>query len=717
MPGMTKILVVDDDPTARLLMRATLTRAGFEVGVAEGGREALRRFALDHFDMVLLDVEMPDMDGLNLCSVLRAQAGETLPIVMVTGLDDVKSVEAAFAAGATDFISKPINWALIGHRAHYLVRASKAFQELSEAHAQSKRAQAELARSQSDLSSTLNAIPDLLFELDLEGRYYSVRSPRTDLLVAPPENLVGGLIGDTMAAESAAICMAALQEANTKGFSRGYQFKLQLGASLKWFELSVSRKESVDAEGPRFIVLSRDISERKEVESRISRLAYFDSLTGLPNRAYFMERLTRELERARRSQARLAILYMDLDGFKDINDSLGHDAGDLVLQAVADRLREVVRPSDMVSRTAGASADEKLARLGGDEFTLLILDLVDGQQALSAGNRIRGEMQRPFLVDGRDLRLTASIGIAMFPDDGLDVATLVKHADTAMYHGKDRGRDNCQFYSASLTERAVHRMEMDRDMRIALEQGTFWLAYQPQVDAKNGRILAVEALIRWTHPEHGPIAPLDFIPLAETNGLIVPIGQWVLLSACEAAVRWRDQGHTLRVAVNLSARQLRSPDLVQSVQEALDQTGLAPGMLELEVTESALMEDTLQTVSTLQALRAIGVQLALDDFGTGYSSMSYLTRMPLNHLKIDRSFVAGLLKDAESDSIVRAIVSMAKAMRLRVTAEGVETQAQAERLVDIGCDVLQGYYYCRPAAADALADVLVQRAGSASATT
>ena len=707
---MMKILVVDDDPTARLLMRAALVRSGFDVAVADGGQVALQQFAQHHFDMVLLDVEMPDMNGLELCSALRAKGGEILPIVMVTGLDDVKSVEAAFAAGATDFISKPINWALIGHRANYLLRASGAFRELSLAHAQSTQAQAELARSQSDLNGTLNAIPDLLFEIDLEGRYYSVRTPQSDLLVAPSENLIGGLIGDTMAPDSAAICMAALHEANDKGYSRGHQFKLQLGGSLKWFELSVARKESTGAEGPRFIVLSRDISERKETESRISRLAYFDSLTGLPNRAYFLERLTRELERARRNQTRAAILYMDLDGFKDINDSLGHDAGDQILQAVADRLREVVRPSDMVSRASDPSADEQLARLGGDEFTLLILDLTDAQQALSAGNRIRSAIQRPFVLDSHELRLTASIGIAMYPDDGQDVTTLVKHADTAMYHGKEVGRDSCQFYSAALTQRAVQRIEMDRDLRIALEQGVFWLAYQPQVDANSGHVCAVEALIRWDREQHGPIAPLDFIPLAEANGLIVPIGQWVIRSACEAAVRWREQGNNVRVAVNLSPRQLRSPNLVQSVQDALAQTGLAPDMLELEVTETALMEDTAQTVGALRSLRALGVQLALDDFGTGYSSMSYLTRMPLNNLKIDRSFVAGLLKDSESDSIVRAIVSMAKALRLRVTAEGVETLEQSQCLKEMGCDVLQGYYYGRPVAADAMSDVLARKA-------
>ena len=321
-------------------------------------------------------------------------------------------------------------------------------------------------------------------------------------------------------------------------------------------------------------------------------------------------------------------------------------------------------------------------------------------------------MRLPFVVDGRDLRVTASIGIAVYPDDGADVATLLKHADTAMYHAKAQGRDNYQFYSAALTQRAMQRMDLERDLRAALERGQFHLAYQPQIDARTGHLAGVEALIRWNHPQRGPMPPLDFIPLAESTGLIVPIGRCVLRMACEAAVRWQRAGRGLRVAVNLSPLQLKDPGLVQTVVDILAETGLAPQLLELEITESALMEDSAATLATLHALRAAGVDMALDDFGTGYSSLSYLKRMPLTSLKVDRSFVNGLPEDKENDSIVRAIVSMAASLGFAVTAEGVETPEQARLLTAMGCHTLQGWHFGKPVSALDIAALLTGPADS-----
>jgi diguanylate cyclase (GGDEF)-like protein len=398
---------------------------------------------------------------------------------------------------------------------------------------------------------------------------------------------------------------------------------------------------------------------------------------------------------------------MDLDGFKDVNDTLGHSAGDQALTIVADRLREAVRCADLVCRPSDASSEVEIARLGGDEFTALILNIQQPEEALLVAQRILVLMRQPFLLQEREIVLTTSIGIALYGDDGVDAPTLLKHADAAMYLAKDSGRNNSQFYNASLTEITLRRMALEHDLRLAVERNQFTLAYQPVFDVAEKRICGVEALIRWNRPLHGPVSPLEFICLAEQIGLIIPIGQWVLRTACHDAAGWLRDGHALRVAVNLSPLQFKDANLVQSVLEVLTQTGLPPHMLELEVTESTAMEDTAATMATLKAFKDSGVKIALDDFGTGYSSLSYLTRMPLSKLKIDQSFVAGLPDDRENLAIVRAILAMAGNLNLSITAEGVETLAQAELLSDLGCNLLQGYFFSRPVPAAALPALLV----------
>ena len=699
-----RILVVDDDMGARVLMRASLRKCGFDVTVAAGGDEALRLFADQPFDMAMLDVEMPGMSGHELCQALRSQAGDMLPIVMVTGMDDLASVEQAYHCGATDFIAKPINWALIGHRVRYILRSSQAQLALTTADARN--------------AAILNAIPDPLFVMDIDGHCLDQHAPTAHdngLLAAL---LAGNSVRAVLPPAAAAECLAALKTANEKGACTGRQFEVPLGQSNCWFELSVARKASVAGRKTRFIVLARDITERKAAERRIARLAYYDSLTGLPNRQSFHDRVEREMRRAAKTGAKLAVLFMDLDGFKQVNDTMGHSAGDLILQWAADRLAQGLRPTDALSRGAAEGivasdagntnhltdpADptdptdgQDLARLGGDEFTALILDIQRPEDALVAAHRIGDLMRRPFVLEGRAVTLTTSIGVALFPDDGQDASTLLKHADTAMYHAKNSGRDNAQLYSASLTEQAVRRMELDASLRQALTQDEFYLVYQPQFDPHSGRCDAVEALIRWKHPARGLVTPLEFIPLAEENGLIERIGQWVLRTACTDAARWARAGLDVSVAVNLSPVQFRGSALLQSVMQVLAQTGLDPVRLELEVTESAVMENSAGTIATLHALRKLGVRIALDDFGTGYSSLSYLTRMPIGNLKIDRCFISGLLDDGENAAIVRAVLAMARSLGMRVTAEGVETLAQARLLKTLACDYLQGYYFSPP---------------------
>jgi diguanylate cyclase (GGDEF)-like protein/PAS domain S-box-containing protein len=689
-PTKPTILVVDDDADARLVMRAALRKAGYEVRTAEGGHDALRQFRSAACDLVMLDVDMPDLGGHEVCAILRAEAGLLLPIVMVTGMDDVASVEMAYRHGATDFIAKPVNWALLGHRVRYLFRSHQAMLDLRAAEARN--------------AAVLSAIPDLLFEVDIDGLYIDYRAPRADLLAAPAETLIGRTVDEVLPPAAAEVCMTALRSALESGFSSGAQIELQLDAGSTWFELSVSRKRVDAGEKPRFIVLSRDITERKLAEARIARLAYFDSLTGLPNRQSFLDRVDREVLRARQRHKKLAVLFMDLDGFKTINDTLGHAAGDLILKWAAERLRDSLRPTDLLSRPmemgVEREADIKLARLGGDEFTALLLDIEHPEDALSVARRIGELMRRPFVVDGRDVNLSTSIGIAQYPDDGQDAATLLKHADTAMYHAKNSGRDNAQVYSASLTQEILQRLELNSHLRAALDRDEFHLVYQPQVEVASGRIRSVEALIRWSHPTRGLISPLEFIPLAEQNGLIERIGAWVLDTACRQTALWHSAGLPVNLAVNLSPLQFGTPHLPRMVIDALARAGLAPPHLELEVTEGALMDNSAATRAALQALRDHGVRIALDDFGTGYSSLAYLTRMPISHIKVDRCFVTGLLEGGESEAVVRAVLAMARSLGMRVTAEGVETLEQARALKALACDCLQGYYFSRPVAAD-----------------
>jgi diguanylate cyclase (GGDEF)-like protein/PAS domain S-box-containing protein len=674
-----RILVVDDDATVLVLMSAALRKVGYEVQTAPDGAAALARFRAAPVDMVMLDEEMPGLAGHEVCRTLRAEFGEALPIVMVTGMDDVRSVDRAYDAGATDFIAKPLNWALVGHRVKYLMRRS--LERLN------------LQRAEARNAAILEAIPDLLFVVDADGLCLDCQSRRGNRLANAARTLVGRNISASLPRQAAEVCRSALRAARQDGVSTGLQFELQLDHAHLWFELSVAPRLALAGEKECFIMLCRDITERKADERKIRRLAYYDTLTELPNRQFFLEQVEREIARSRRPGARLAVVFLDLDGLKKINDTQGHHAGDLILQWTADRLRQGLRPSDLISRPRASDEDLEVARMGGDEFTVLLRGGARADEVLGVAHRLREQLRRPFVLDGQEIVITASLGISFFPDDGDDAPTLLKNAETAMYHAKETGRDNCQFYSASLTRQAIDRITMERNLRLALKNGEFRLVYQPQIDVASGRVVSVEALIRWVHPERGLIVPGEFIPIAEETGLIVPIGEWVLRTACVDAIGWQRPGRALRVAVNLSPRQFRDPDLLRRILGVLAQTGLPADCLELEVTEGAVMEESAVTSQMLDALRVAGVQVALDDFGTGYSSMSYLKRLPLNTLKIDRSFVMGLPDDGEDRAICHAMLSMAKSLGYRVTAEGVERADQAQVLAQMHCDTLQGYFF------------------------
>ncbi|HSZ07805.1 MAG TPA: EAL domain-containing protein [Steroidobacteraceae bacterium] len=439
----------------------------------------------------------------------------------------------------------------------------------------------------------------------------------------------------------------------------------------------------------------RILQQRKREDDRVHHIAFHDELSGLPNRLMLIERLDQALSRHRRAEMTLAILYMNLDRFKVINDSLGHEAGDALLCLVADRLRAQLREGD------------SLARVGGDEFVVLIENYGNSIAVSACAQRVVEQLSAPYLLDKKDCHVTVSIGISTFPADGSDSQSLLKAADVAMYRAKETGRNNYQYYLPSMNIHTLERLELESDLRRALERGEFLLHYQPKVEVASGLITGVEALLRWKHPLRGLVPPLDFIPLAEETGLIVPIGEWVLATACARNKAWQGRGlPKLSVAVNLSARQFADTMLLANLTRIIHDSGLDPSLLELEITESAVMSNAECAVSVLEKLKSTGVQIAIDDFGTGYSSLAYLKRFPIDILKIDRSFIRDIPADSGDMKITRAIIAMAHGLRLKVVAEGVETAEQLKFLGSQSCDAVQGYFLYRPLREEELADVL-----------
>lgn len=682
------VLVAADDIQQRKLIWEVLEQFGFRIVTAEDGKAAYDLFKKVQPDAIILDVHTPDYDGFAACEAIRKQEiGSETPIFMVTERDDEDAIERAYRLGATDIVFKPVSLPVLPHRVKYALRT---------------------ARSLSDLRGLVRAIPDLIFVVNEDGEVQ-------DGLSGPDATHTLQLKALTTASqihfypcENDDGALDCIKRALETGKPQVYEHVLD-GLGIHLETRFVTRDKNT------VLAIVRDITERKSAEAKIYNLAYYDELTELPNRELFSQSLERTIAQAKQDNQKFAVLFVDLDRFKRINDTLGHTIGDELLKDVADRLAKCTRSTDSVAHLdQAASGNIKLARLGGDEFVIKLYGVDSEDSVALVANRVVDALTPPFTCAGHQFVVTPSIGIAMYPQDGRTGEELLMNADSAMYRAKAVGRNNFKFYSETMRTKSLHRLDLENLIRTAIEEQQFELHYQPKVDAETFRLVGAEALLRWNHPERGAIAPDDFIPIAEETGLIIPIGQWVLTEACKQVKLWSTSPvGSVPVSVNISSHQFRDNGLIRDVLDAVSLAGIKTTDLELEITESVLLQDVDKTLIELRALKEAGISLSIDDFGTGYSSLSYLKRFPIDTIKIDRSFVQDLHHDTDDAAICAAILAMSRQLGLNVVAEGVETREQLEFLRRHKCNHIQGYICSKPLTPAAFFALLVKISGKA----
>jgi diguanylate cyclase (GGDEF)-like protein/PAS domain S-box-containing protein len=692
------ILLIQNDVEGAQVVRDALTNAerfhvewvrscalGLERLIARGKQTPPRR---DEIAVILVDLSLPDIAGMEAVDRIYA-ASKEVPIVILASSNDEATATAAMQRGARDFLLKERLDDYVLQKTLAAVIDRAAFAEA-------------LFIEQERAQITLNSIGDAVISTDVDGRvrYLNIVAerltgwPSAEAIGQPLEEVFRIIDSDSGAVVPNPLAAAA-HEDRTVALPPTCILIRRDGVESAIEESSAPIHDR-HGQVTGAVMVFHDVSTARAMTLQLAYLAQHDSLTDLPNRALLNDRMNRAVSMAQRHHTALAVLHIDLDRFKHINDSMGRLVGDRLLRSIAERLTACARASDTVSR------------LGGDEFVVLLPEVAHANAAAVCGEKLLQAVKLHHVLDGHELHITASIGIVLYPEDGTDVETLLHNADSAMYEAKDLGRDNYQFYRTQLNSNAVERQSMESGLRHALERHELELRYQPIINLATGAIVAAEALIRWQHPEQGTVQPSRFIAIAEECGLIVPIGQWILREACQQAKRWQDLGlPPLRLAVNTSAVELRSKEFVAGVARILAETGFDPSRLELELTETFLMQDSAATAIVLDALKNHGVTLALDDFGTGYSSLSYMRRFPIDALKIDQSFVRDLATDADDASVVSAIIRMGKSLHMRVVAEGVETRKQKSFLAGRRCTEAQGYYFSPPLQAGEFTDLLV----------
>ena len=684
------LLLVEDNPGDARLLREMLRDPSViptELTHVESMSAAEEHILERTYDIILLDLGLPDAQGMSALRRARA-AAPRVPVVVLTGLDDEAIAAQALQEGAQDYLIKgQIEARGLLRSLRYAVER-KALEEAL--FVEKERAEV-----------TLNCIGDAVVCTNFSGNITFLNLVAEKMTGWPRQEAAGRPMAEVFHIVDATNRTII---ANPMEIAVGRNRTVHLPANCilvrrDGFEIPI--EDSVapihDREGHATgaVIVFRDVSAARAMALQMTYSAQHDFLTGLPNRMLLNDRVGQAIAFAPRHNRKVAVLFLDLDGFKHINDSLGHPIGDKLLQSVTKRLVDCVRASDTVSRQ------------GGDEFVVLLSELEYPESAAVTARRMLQSVAEPHSIDQHELHITTSIGVSVYPDDGLDAETLIKNADTAMYQAKENGRQSYKFFKSAMNVRAVERQSIEESLRRALERQEFSLHYQPKINLRTGEISGAEALLRWTHPTRGPVSPAQFIPVAEDCGLILPIGKWVLREACAQARAWLDAGLPLgTIAVNISGMEFRDDNFLDRVFAILSETGLDPKSLELELTESVLMRRAESAASVLQSLRASGVQLAIDDFGTGYSSLSYLRRFPIDALKIDQSFVRQITTVPAETTIVTAVISMGRSLKLRVVAEGVETREELAFLQAQQCDEAQGYYFGRPTVPEEFARLL-----------
>jgi diguanylate cyclase (GGDEF)-like protein/PAS domain S-box-containing protein len=700
------VLLVDDDGVARLLTASALAERGFRVTEAASGTAALELFASEMPDIVVLDALMPELDGFATCERLRRlPGGEHVPVLMLTGLDDETSIKRAYEAGATDFFVKTNSqWTLLAERLRYLLRSSRMRKELAASQAKLTRAQ-RIARLGS-------------WVWDLLGRWVTLSDECYTIagLTRQDQGVADWFVWSRVLEEDRARIIDLFREALVTRKPLDFECRL-VRPNNQVRTVHVEAEMEFD-DGGRAVAMHgvvQDITERRQAEDQIRQLANFDSLTGLPNRRFFRDQLASSIDRAKLSGGSVAVIFIDVDRFKQANDTLGHDIGDQLLREIGKRLNQTVRGSDTVARgetsdiKANGALTHSVARLGGDEFIVLLTDITGPNDVARVVERLLEAIRQPIHFSNQELFVTASIGVSLYPNHGGDVDTLIRMADIAMYVVKDSGRNGWQMFDDAMNAATAQRWRLETSLHRALERNELVLHYQPKVDAETGAIVGAEALMRWQR-DGELVPPAQFIAVAEESGLIVPITEWAIDEVCRRLVAWSESGvRPVPVSINISSRHIQRASLIEPVQRALATSGLSAELLELELTETVLMQNIEQALPLLQALKGLGVSISIDDFGTGYSSLSYLKRLPIDTLKIDRSFVRELESSDDNAAIVTAIIAMGRSLHLRVVAEGVETRFQMRRLHEQGCRLMQGWLFAKAVDSDAFLELLRAR--------
>ncbi|MFC1747790.1 EAL domain-containing protein [Pseudomonadota bacterium] len=715
-----EMLIVDDRPENLIALENVLDGIDCELIRACNGNDALKLALRHDFSLAILDVQMPEMDGYELAQLLRSDRKACkIPIIFLSAVySDYTHIFKGYKSGAVDFLTKPYEPDILREKVKVFLGLDKNRRHL-EGVAASRTAELETLneRLESELkdkkkADERNKLSTQVFENVAES--IIVSDPKGNIIyINSACTSISGYSGEELLGKTPAILRSNHHDNDfykqmwhsllSTGQWQGEVWNRRKSGEVypQWLNISSIKDDS--GELSHYVALGRDITELKRAEKKIFHQAYHDPLTGLPNRLLFEDRLKQSVSRAGRSEKKLAVMFLDLDHFKNLNDSLGHQTGDLFLKQVADQFVNCLRTEDTVSR------------LGGDEFTVILEGIESKEDASTVAQKLIDIFSTPFDVEGNEIYLGVSIGLSLFPTDSDDVETLIKYADLAMYHAKASDRNNYQFFKTDLESQVVEQVSMEKHLRKGMVNKEFQAYYQPIINPVHGNITGMEALMRWDRPGYGLVSPAIFIPIAEEKGLIVSMGEWILNHACEyvaALNKRRDKPLTL--SVNLSARQFREKDLPKTVERILKESGLAPASLFLEITETTLMDNMELSVATMEKLRSMGIRLSLDDFGTGYSSLNYLKQFPLDVLKLDHTFVKDIPEDSDATKIAAAIISLAKGLGLQVIAEGVENSQQLMFLERHQCERVQGFLFSRPVPGDEFEQLLLKQMTAAS---